>query len=485
MKIERIKVILEESGLLVSFPDEFLSEIKNISCNSKKCGENTLFFVKGVNFKKEYLDEAIKNGAVVYVGENDLGADIPFIKVSSVRPAMPIVAREFYSFPYLKYKLAGITGTKGKTTVTYMLKNIFDEYFNKDRVAIISTNEAICGENKYQKSGTTPEALELYSILNEFAKRDAEAACMEVSSQGLWYNRTDGIDFFVGAFLNLAPDHISPTEHKSFDEYKEAKKRLLQQSRYGVVNIDDKYADEVMSAATCEKIYTISAEKNADFQAKDIILTKSGVSFRVVGKYINNEIFEIRIPGSFNVNNALVAMACAYVCGCDIQSIKTGLLKTEIDGRMDVYEKNGITVVVDYAHNGLSIEAVLEYLKKFYPNSKITCLFGCPGNKAYDRRTEIPQSIAKYADFAVITSDDPEDEEPGAIMNEVEVELKKTKIPYVKIEDRAQAVKFTLTNANKGDVVLLAGKGHETTQKVHGKLIYYKGDLPYAKEILG
>lgn len=485
MKIECVKHILEENRLLLYFPDKEIGEIKNISCDSKKCGEDTLFFVKGVNFKKEYFYEAVRNGAVAYVGENDLGDEIPFIKVSSIRAAMPLIAREFYGRPDTRYKLCGITGTKGKTTVTYMLKNIFEEFFGKNNVGMISTNEAVCGEKRYEKSGTTPEALELYYILNGFAEQDICAACMEVSSQGLWYNRTDGISFFSGIFLNLASDHISPSEHKSFEEYKEAKKRLLKQSRYGIVNLDDKYSSEIISSASCERIFTFSTERTADFEARDIVLTKKGVSFRIKGKYINNELFEIRIPGGFNVSNALAAAACAFICGCDIESIRAGLFKTQIDGRMDIYEKNGVTVVVDYAHNGMSIEAVLSFLKNFYPEAKITCLFGCPGNKALDRRAEIPHSVAKYADFAVITSDDPENEEPEDIMDEVETEFKKTSIPYIKIEDRAQAVRFAITNAEKGDVVLLAGKGHETTQKVRGRLIDYKGDLLCAKEILG
>ena len=485
MKLQNFLSIFQQKNLFSEkLGNDADLEIKSIGCDSRFVTPGQLFFVKGVHFKPEYLQQAEKNGAVALVCQQKQNSNLPQIIVTDIRKAMPLAANIFYQNPSAKYQLVGITGTKGKTTCAYMLKSIFDKAFGKNKTGLISTTEAICGERKLEKTGTTPEALELFGILNQFARQKIKAACMEVSSQGLQYHRVDEVDFDTGIFLNLGSDHISPTEHKSFEEYKQAKKQLFSLCQNAVINIDDPYGEEFLQSARCEKKYTISIRQPADFYAKNILLSKNGSSFELAGPYLNNVFIELRIAGEFNIYNSLSAIAAAFLAGCDLQSIQDGLLDTVIAGRMQIYEKNGITVVVDYAHNELSFEAVFRHLKKFYPTSRIVCLFACQGNKAYDRRTELPQVVGKYADFAVITSDDPENEEPQAIIDEVEAELKKTGIPYTRIEDREQAVHYAVTHARKGDVVLLAGKGQETTQKVRGGTVFYKGDLPSAIEAL-
>lgn len=484
MNLQKILTHLQENGLFTHFSEtEANIEISSIGCDSRFVEKRQLFFVKGANFKQEYLMQAEKKGAVCIVSQHPVQTKLPLIIVTDIRRAMPATAALFYGNPSAKYFLTGITGTKGKTTCAYMLKSIYSEQFGQNKSGLISTTEALCGTREIKKTGTTPEALELFGILNEFAESKINAACMEVSSQGLQYNRVDFVDFDTGIFLNLGTDHISPTEHKNFEEYKQAKKRLFSLCRNGIINIDDKYGEEFLQSAQC-KTYTVSIKKEADFYAKNIILSKNGCSFELDGNYIKNEIVELHIPGEFNIYNALCAIAAAWLSGCDIKKIRRGLLKTVVAGRMQIYEKNGVTVLVDYAHNELSFEAVFKHLKTFYPKSRIICLFACQGNKALDRRKELPKVVGRNADFAVITSDDPENEEPSAILGEVEEELKKTGIPYKKIEDREAAVAYAVSCANRGDVVFLAGKGQETTQKVQGKTIFYKGDLPAAIEAL-
>ena len=478
MKLNEIVSCLSEQGLVLEKPCSD-AEISHISCDSRDVKPNTLFFVKGVAFKPEYLLSAVENGAVAYVSEFDLGVEIPFVKVSDVRKAMPYGAKLFYGDPVSKYKLAAVTGTKGKTSMVYMLRSIFAEAFGEEKFGYISTNEAKCGTQPLKKSGTTPEALELYTILNKFAEKEICAAAMEVSSQALKYDRVEGICFHTGVFLNLSNDHISPTEHSSFEDYKASKLKLLKNCLYGVVNIDDTYGEEFFEASECSETYTFGIHKNCDFRAENIILTKFGSSFTV-----NGEEFTLKMPGEFNIYNALAAIAVCKTMKIELSAVKKGLAKATAEGRMELFEKNGITVLVDYAHNKLSFEAVFDFVDKFYPDSRKICLFGCQGNKALDRRRELPEVAGNRADMVVLTSDDPANEEPMAIINEVEIELRKTPVDFISIEDREEAVAYAVKNAQSGDIVILAGKGQETTQQVKGKSVAYIGDMQKAKEIL-
>lgn len=480
MELKKILDALSEKGLLRGEYEKIGNiEVLSVGCDSRKVTKGQLFFVKGAAFREEFLFSAIENGCCAVVGEDERSLSVPYIRVRDIRAAMPVCAKVFYDSPASKFPLVGITGTKGKTTSAYMLRNIFEKEFG-NRVGMISTVEATSCGRSIPKSGTTPEALDLYYILNEFAKDGVRAACMEVSSQGLAYNRVDGVDFFVGAFLNLGEDHISPTEHHSFAEYKAAKMRLMTLCRHGIVNIDDAAAEDFLKAATCETMTTVGIDGECDLRATEIEQTKAGISFTVRGKFFDGERFSLGMPGKFNIYDALVAVAAAALCGVGLDSVRRGLAETKIPGRMEIVEEKGITVIVDYAHNGLSFESVFDHIEKFYPKSKVICLFGCQGNKALDRRTQLPQVVGHHADFAVITTDDPENEDPKSILDEVGAEMEKTPVPFVKIEDREKAVEFAIETAQNGDVVFLSGKGPETTQKVHGKTVPYKGDMSSA-----
>ena len=478
MKLSEITSYLKNLGLVLA-SDGHDVDIQHISCDSRDVKENTLFFVKGVAFKPEYLLSAVEKGAVAYVSEFDLGVDIPFVKVSNVRKAMPYGAKLFYGNPVSKYKMAAVTGTKGKTSLVYMLRSIFEKAYGKEGYGYISTNGAMCGSEPLKKSGTTPEALELYTILNRFAEHGVSSAAMEVSSQALKYDRVLGIDYHVGVFLNLSNDHISPTEHSSFEDYKAAKLKLLENCKFGAVNVDDIYGEEFLSASKCEKTYSFGIRQECDFRAENIILTKNGSSFTV-----NGEVFTLKMPGEFNIYNALAAIVVCKTMDIDIEDVRLGLADATAEGRMEIFEKNGITVLVDYAHNKLSFEAVFDFVDKFYPDSRKICLFGCQGNKALDRRKELPEIAGHRSDMVVLTSDDPANEDPMDIIGEVEIELKKTPVNFISIEDREAAVEYAVKNAVAGDVVILAGKGQETTQQVRGKSVAYVGDMKKAKSIL-
>lgn len=485
MTLPQIIEILAKNKILINFFSESgcdLSLTEKISCDSRDIEKNTLFFVKGVNFRREFLISAIEKGAVAYVSEKDLNVDIPLFLVSDVRKAMSAVAGAFYGDMTDHYPLVGITGTKGKTSTLYMLESILLEKYGK--VGVISTNEARCGEKTWEKTGTTPEAFELFSILDGFRKENAKAAVMEVSSQALKYDRVSGLTFSVGAFLNLSPDHISPTEHSSFNDYKEAKKKIFSLCKKAVINLDDDYSQEFLSAAENIETITFSCSDKGDIYAYDILQDRYGSTFSVGGKIAIDSV-RVNMPGKFNISNALCAAACAYALGISGKEIKNGLEKAHAKGRLEIYEKNGITVVVDYAHNKSSFEALFEYARSFYPDSKIIFLFGCIGNRALDRRAEIPSVAAKNADLIVYTTDDPGTESPEGIFREIEPQFKERGTPYVFIEDRQTAVEFAITSAKPGDVVILAGKGGETTQLVNGKYVPYIGDMQAAKKKLG
>ncbi len=485
MNLSEIRMLLSRAGLLVK--DRLpLPEIipTAIGCNSRTATPGMLFFCKGVNFKEQYLADARDLGICAYVSEREYDSPLPCLLVSDIRKAMPLVAAAFYHHPDSAYPLVGITGTKGKTSCAYQLGAIFEEVYG-GCYGLISTNEAKSRGVPCPKSGTTPEALDLYALLHRFAVDRCEAAVMEVSSQGLQYDRVLGVNFAVGIYLNLSPDHISPTEHKDFEEYKAAKKKMLTLCRTGIVNLDDPYAHEMILAADCEDLITTSlTDKHADYYATRPVLTEEGLSFTVNGTDLVKENFTLKMVGEFNIQNALCAIAAARVLGIDTQSIRRGLAKAEVKGRMEQFTVNGVRVIVDYAHNGLSFEKVFDYADRFHPDAKKTVVYGCPGNKALDRRTEMSDVAGRRADYIVLTDDDPDREDPDAIMDQAEIMLQRRRAIYTRIHDRREAIAHALEHCKPGDLLLLLGKGHETGQIVEGKSVPYGGDRACAEEFI-
>lgn len=447
-----------------------------IGCNSKEVTPGMLFFCKGVRFKPSYLADAAARGACCYISETEHHIPLPHLLVTDVRRAMPLIAREFYHSPEECYPLVGITGTKGKTSCAYQLGAIFQEEY-QGKYGIISTNEALSCGSPRKKSGTTPEALELYELLHTFARDGARAAVMEVSSQGLQYDRVYGVDFRIGIYLNLSPDHISPTEHKDFNEYKQAKKKMLTLCKTGILNLDDPYAEQMAQGATCEKLRTVSlSNPHADYYATHLVLTEEGLSFVVNGTDLQGERMTLKMVGEFNVSNALCAIAAARELGISTDSIRKGLAKASVKGRMEQLTQQGVHIIVDYAHNGLSFEKVFDYADRFHPEAKKIVVYGCPGNKALDRRTEMSDVAGRRADYIVLTDDDPAEEDPDDIMDQAEAMLIRHHASYTRIHDRRQAIAHAVSLCRPGDLLLLLGKGHETGQIVRGASVPYGGD---------
>ena len=482
MNLSEIRLYLSQAGLLTFDGTRGADpEILSVGCNSREAEAGQLFFCKGVRFKPEYLADALGRGACAYVAQSPLSEEVPYLLVSDIRKAMPLIARAFYDCPDAKYPLVGITGTKGKTSCAYQLASIFRTAFG-ERYGIISTNEARCCGVSLPKSGTTPEALELYGLLNTFARDGVRGAVMEVSSQGLQYDRVLGIEFAVGIYLNLSPDHISPTEHKDFEEYKAAKRKMLTLCRTGIVNLDDPYAREMISAATCKRLITVSlSDPNATYRADHMALTTDGMTFTVRGGALEGARFTLNMAGEFNVSNALCALAAAVELGIPLPALQEGLSQARIKGRMEQFDVGGVRVIVDYAHNGLSFEKVFDFADRFFPEARKIVVYGCPGNKALDRRTEMSDVAGQRADFVVLTDDDPAEEDPDAIMDEAQVMLLAHGADFVRIHDRPQAIAHAVSLCRPGDLLLLLGKGHETGQAVRGKNVPYGGDRAAAE----
>ena len=483
MNLSELRLLLEEENLLLSarLPQEEITPTA-IGCNSQTVCPGMLFFCKGVHFKEAYLRDAKDRGACAYLSEKKYDVDLPCLLVTDIRRAMPLLAREFYHRPETRYPLVGITGTKGKTSCAYQLGSIFDEAFG-GKYGLISTNEALsCGQPR-PKSGTTPEALDLYALLHGFAEDGAKSAVMEVSSQGLQYDRVLGVDFAVGIYLNLSPDHISPTEHKDFEEYKRAKEKMLTLCRAGVLNLDDPHATHMKQKATCSPLRTVSlTDKSADYYAEQIERTEEGMTFRVGGTDLRNQSFCVKMTGEYNVSNALCAIAAARLLGIGTEAIRRGLAKVSVKGRMEEFDLGGVKVIVDYAHNGLSFEKIFDYADRFHPNARKIVVYGCPGNKALDRREEMSDVAGRRADYTVLTDDDPADEESEDIMDQAQVALLRHQAPFIRISNRPEAIAHAYSLCKPGDLLLLLGKGHETGQIVRGKTVPYGGDRLCAEE---
>lgn len=486
--------VLLKNNFVVDYSKEVnLSDylVENLSYNSTEVSKNTLFMCKGLNFKSEYLESAIKNGSSGYISEIKYMTEagyIPYIKVNDIRKSMSVVAQYFYEYAYREINLIGITGTKGKTTTTNYLKNILDEH-EKNKTAYISTMHIYTKTTDKDNHLTTPESLDLQKYFYETKQNNIKYLTMEVSSQAYKVDRVFGMKFNVGVFLNISEDHISPIEHPSFEDYLNCKLQLLKNCDVAVINYDTDYLDSLLDASKeASQIITFGSTNKADYYISSITNEERGYSFVVKSdKYSAEEKYVTQIQGRFNIENALAAICVAKSLNIDSKSIYDGILKTEVLGRMTIIKKNNITVIVDYAHNKLSFEKLFETVKLDYPNDNVSIVFGCPGNKAYTRRKDLGETSAKNCDKIYLTADDPQKEKVLDICKDVATYIEKQNGKYEIIEDRCLAIKKALEEAKKtngNQVVILAGKGSETTQKVNGKLEDYEGDIYWANEYL-
>ena len=416
-----------------------------------------------------YAADAAAKGAAALVVEREVNApeDVTVILVKDTRYALALMSAAYYGYPAEKMKIIGVTGTKGKTTTTYMVKSILESTGYK--VGLIGTIEAIIGEKHIPAGNTTPESCTIQKYFSQMAEEGCDIVVMEASSQGLMLHRTAGIPFEIGIFTNLGKDHIGPNEHSDFENYKQCKGLLFRQCRLGIANADDRYSRDVLKNATC-RVETFGFSENADLRAENIKLISRpgylGVAYHASG--IMDLDVEIDIPGRFSVYNSLTAIAVCRHFQVPPEKIKKALREVRVKGRIErVPVSDEFTLLIDYAHNAMSLENLLTTLREYDPG-RLVCLFGCGGNRSKDRRYEMGEVSGRLADLTIITSDNPRFEEPQAIIDDIKTGIEKTDGKYVEICGRKDAIRYAIETGKPGDVIILAGKGHEDYQEIKG-----------------
>lgn len=469
------------------------SPVAYISYDSRDIERDTLFVCKGSHFNADYLRAAVEKGAFCYVSETkyDLaeGEGVSYIIVRDIRKAMAFLADFYYNQIWKDLKIIGITGTKGKSTTAYFMKFILDGYLRdrkKPVSAIISGIDNYDGIVNEESHLTTPEALELHRHFSNAVRSGIEYLSMEVSSQALKYDRTLGVTFETGCFLNIGEDHISDVEHSSFDDYLESKLLLFRQCKTACVNINSDQIDRIMEASrACPHVVTFGLDERADVYGYDIVKSGKSISFMVRTKDFVKE-FKITMAGLFNVQNALAAIAISQCLGIPMSYVAAGLRRARVSGRMEVYtsKSRNVQVIVDYAHNKLSFETLFQSTLREYPNKKITIVFGCPGKKALGRRKELGEIAGKYSDQVYITEEDAGEEPVLAICEEIARHVEMQDCSYAIIPDREEAIREAITRADDNTVILITGKGRETRQKRGTQYIDTPSDVEYVKKYL-
>ena len=416
-----------------------------------------------------YVQEVADKGAsaVIVEKEVDAPAGLTVIRVADTRYALALMSAAYFGYPAEKLKVIGITGTKGKTTTTYMVKSILEGVGHK--VGLIGTIEAIIGDKTIPANNTTPESYTIQDYFAQMVEAGCDSVVMEVSSQGLMLHRTAGIPFEIGIFTNLGEDHIGPNEHKDFEDYKRCKGLLFKQCKLGIANVDDPWYEDVFRDATCER-ETFGFSEKADIRAVDVEHISRpgylGVKYHVSG--LMDFDVEIDIPGDFSVYNSLTAIAVCRHFDVPAENIKAALKVARVKGRIEMIKvSDEFTLMIDYAHNAMALESLLHTLRDYHPE-RIVTVFGCGGNRSKTRRYEMGEVAGKLSDFTIITSDNPRFEEPQAIIDDIIIGMKKTDGKYISICDRKEAIKYAIQNGQPGDVIILAGKGHETYQEIKG-----------------
>lgn len=459
-------------------------EFDKISYNSKEVSETTLFFCKGETFKEEYLKEAVDSGVNTYISEK-IYPDIPAtaIIVNDIRPVMADLARLFYDRPEEKVKVIGITGTKGKTTTTYLLKNILDHY-QPGKTAIISTIEVVLdGVNSVASSLTTPEAIDLYGMIAEAADNKMAYLVMEVSSQAYKTHRVHGLKFDVGAFLNISPDHIGPNEHPNLEDYFYCKSRLMAHSKVSVLNSSLEHLPYLIDLAeeSASRVLTYGPSSDTNhftYERQDespkhfkILERDSELSLGLAGDY------EIAMLGSFNKENALCAAIAAKEVGADIEAIKAGIKTTQVQGRMEHYTYGNNEIYVDFAHNYISLKNLFDYVQAEHPDHELNIVLGAPGNKGISRRKDMGQVLSHYQGRVILTEDDPNFEDVRAISEQIAEHIDGP-IHVDFNDDRTATIQGLLANLTptSQQVIALCAKGSDTYMLRQGKKEAYLGD---------
>lgn len=450
-------------------------DIKGIESNSKNVKKDFLFVaIKGFAVDgHEFVNSAIEKGASAILVEEgcnlksfNLNEDITIIVAKDTREALAVCASNFYGNPSSKFKLIGVTGTKGKTTTTFMIKEILEKSGKK--VGLIGTIATYINGKKLKDSDrTTPDSLELQQIFSQMVEAGVEVVVMEVSSQSLKLHRVDKCEFDLVLFTNFSEDHISEKEHPDMQDYFNSKLKLFEMCKKGIVNADDLQVSKIPKLFPESNITTYGIDNFANVLAKDITITNSYVDFKV--KVTDrNERMKTGIPGRFSVYNSLAAICVAKEFGISADTIREALLEVRVPGRSELVDnKKELTIMIDYAHSPESLQNILQAAKS-YTRGRVISVFGCGGDRDSGKRAIMGEISGKIADYTIITSDNPRTEEPGKIVKQIEEGIKKTKGKYEVAVDRIEAIKKAILIANKKDIIILAGKGHEPYQEING-----------------
>lgn len=454
--------------------------IANLVPDSRKVSNGDVFVcIEGaVSDGHKYIHDVISKGAKAVIVQKDIEITEEFdgvtiIKTQDTRKALAYMSAAFFGYPADELFTIGITGTKGKTTTTYMVREVLQSCGIK--TGLIGTVEIILDDNeRIQSRNTTPESYDIHRYFRKMADMGCKCVVMEVSSQALMLHRTAGICFDIAAFTNLEPDHIGPNEHNSFEHYAECKSMLFKQCHTGIVNADSEHLDLIIKNNTCDNIDTFGLSDRAELSVSNITYSHNAgdisTEFDITGK--NNMHVNLSMPGKFSVYNALCAVAIINSMekefNIDREAVLKGLKNVRVPGRIELVKvSDDYIVIIDYAHNAMSLESLLTTLREYNPQRIIT-IFGCGGNRSKLRRFEMGEVSGRLSDLTIITSDNPRDEEPVDIMNDIRTGILKTNGEYVMIEDRKDAVKYAIDNGKTGDIIVIAGKGHEDYQEIKG-----------------
>lgn len=482
---------LEAAGFVTEYDLKGRDEemVRLLTYNSKSVVDSTLFICKGAAFKEEYLKESVKSGAIAYVSEKKYAVDVAYILVKDIRTAMPVLADLYFCRPWDDLNLIGITGTKGKSTTAYYIKAIVDDYMaaiGGKESAVISSIDVYDGVIQKESHITTPEIVELEEHFRHAVDSGITYLEMEVSSQALKYDRVDGITFDVGVFLNISEDHISPVEHADFDDYLESKLRIFPQTKTACVNLDADHSDRIMAAAqSAGRIVTFGTDKNADIRGDRIRKKGMDTVFNVVCDRFERE-FVLEMPGLFNVENALAAIAIAYVMEIPVEYMYSGLKRARSSGRMELYHSRDhkVVAIVDYAHNKLSFDKLFSSIMEEYQGHRIVTIFGCPGKKAFIRRRDLGTIAGKFSNKVYLVAEDPGYEPVEQISKDIAQYVEAQGCPYEMIEDRGEAIGKAILEVTEPTVILITGKGNETRQKYGCEYLDCPSDVEFTKKFI-
>lgn len=447
------------------------TKISTLVYDSRKVEKNSVFVcISGtVRDAHDFIPDVIEKGAAAVIVEKDVTPveGVAYIKVENSRLALACMSAAYFGYPAEQLKTIGITGTKGKTTTTYMVKSILESAGIK--TGLIGTIESIIGQEHTPAANTTPESYRVQELFRQMVDAGLTAVVMEVSSQALMLHRVSGFVFDLGVFTNLEPDHIGKNEHKDFEDYMHCKSLLFRQCRKGIFNGDSEHIAGILEGHTCE-VEKLGYGADNDLVAQNVELKKDhgalGVKYHVSG--LMNFDVAVNVPGSFSVYNSLTAIAICHHFGVPEDVIKQALGDVKVKGRIEIVPvTRRYTLMIDYAHNAMSLESLLTTLREYEPG-RLVCLFGCGGNRAKSRRYEMGEVSSRLADLTVVTSDNPRNEEPMDIIEDILIGVHKADGEYVTIPDRKEAIAYCMKNAQDGDIIVLAGKGHEDYQEIKG-----------------